>query len=78
MEDPVETSGFWVVPPQQLKQWLEQTGHFTEGDGSCVLLLYWHPSGDVSILVETEAGCQRLEEDSGWLTCFAPSAQIVQ
>ena len=46
--------------------------------GSHVLLLYQHPSGDVSVLVETEAGCQRLEEDSGWLTCFAPSAWIVQ
>ena len=84
VEDPVEASGFRVVPPppppppQQLKQWLEQTGHFMEGDRSCVLLLYRHPSGDVSVLVETEAGRRRLEEDSGWLTCFALSAQIVQ
>ena len=43
-----------------------------------MLSLYRHPSGDVSVLVETEARHQRLEEDSGWLTCFAPSAQIVQ
>ena len=28
--------------------------------------------------METEAGRRRLEEDSGWLTCLAPSARIVQ
>ena len=43
-----------------------------------MLSLYRYPSGDVLILVETEAGHRRLEEDSGWLTCFAPSARIVQ
>ena len=69
--------GFHSVTPQELKKRLDQTGHFDK-EGSWILSLYQHPRGDMSVLMETEAGQQEAEEDIAWLSCLAPSAQIVQ